>query len=200
MRLLGRQNLLSFSMAGLMAIAATVRAEDETKVVKFQDKTSGAEISLTVPADWTQQKPQSNLRLGQFAIPPVEGDEQPGELAIFVFPRGGGDVKSNLNRWIGEFAADDREVKLFKGKSEQGDYYLSDLKGTYNKPVGPPIAGKKMPTPGSRALGVILQVPDKNSFYLKFTGPEMTVTAAEKAYKKSFGADPEKEEVYEIKK
>lgn len=196
MRLL---KLCSFSTLSWMMIGTLVLAADETKVVKFKDMTSGAEIALTVPADWKQQKPQSNLRLGQFSIPPAEGDEQPGEIAIFVFPGGGGDVKSNLNRWINEFAADDREVKLFKGKSEQGDYYLSDLKGTYNKPVGPPIAGKKMPTPGSRALGVILQVPDKNSFYLKFTGPEKTVTAAEKAYKKSFGADPEKEEAYEIK-
>lgn len=188
-----------FLTSSLMIAGAVVLAADETKVVKFKDMSSGGEITLTVPADWTQQKPQSNLRLGQFSVPPAEGDEQAGEIAVFVFPGGGGDVKSNLNRWIGEFAADDREVKLFKGKSEQGDYYLSDLKGTYNKPVGPPIAGKKMPTPGSRALGVILQVPDKNSFYLKFTGPEKTVTAAEKAYKKAFGADPEKEEAYEIK-
>lgn len=193
--------------AGLFAVfsavlaVGTLQAADkgETKTIKFKDKNSDAELSLAVPADWTQQKPESNLRLGQFQIPAAEGDDQPGELAIFVFPGGGGGVKDNLNRWIKEFSPEGREVKLFKGESSQGPYFLSDITGTYNKRIGPPIAQKTAAVPGSRALGIILQIPDQNSFYLKFTGPAKTVTAAEKAYKKAIGANVDKEEAYELK-
>lgn len=170
------------------------KADDKTVVVKIKD------LTLTLPDDWKQEDPSNNMRLSQFKIAPVKGDKAPAELVVSSFKGGGGGIAPNLKRWVGEFDADGRKSKIVKGESEQGPYYLSDLTGTFNKRAGGPFAGgKTTPIPGSRALGVILLVPDGDPYFLKLTGPQKTVTAAEKAFKKSFGADAEQEEPFELK-
>jgi gluconolactonase len=179
----------------LLLLPALAAAEDKpqaTQTVKIKD------LQLTVPESWEQEKPESRFRVGQFQIPPVDGDKEPAELVIFWFEGGGGGIDPNLKRWIGEVSPEGRKMKLSKGKSKQGTYYLSDLTGTYNKRVGPPVAGKTKAMPGSRVLGVILEVTDTDPYFFKLSGPEKTVTAAEKAFKKSFGADPDSEEKYEL--
>ncbi len=184
---------LAFALLSGSISPAAEKDAPKTVEVKVKD------LKLAVPADWTQEEPSSSMRLSQFKIPPVEGDEEAAELVISSFKGGGGGVDPNLKRWIGEFAAEGRKVKLLKGDSKQGEYYLSDLTGTFNKRVGPFAAGKTTPVPGSRALGVILVVPDKDVYFLKLVGPEKTIKDAEKAFKSSFGVDPEKEEAYELK-
>jgi len=183
------------ALAVLIGSISPAADKDAPKTIDVKVK----DLKLAVPADWTQEEPASSMRLSQFKIPPVEGDEEAAELVISSFKGGGGGVDPNLKRWIGEFAAEGRKVKLLKGDSKQGEYYLSDLTGTFNKRVGPFAAGKTTPVPGSRALGVILVVPDKDVYFLKLVGPEKTIKTAEKAFKSSFGADPEKEEAYELK-
>lgn len=187
---------ITVPFAALLSLSASPRLlSDDKPNVEVQIK----DLKLVVPAAWKQEEPSNNLRLGQFKIDPVEGDKEAAELVISSFAGGGGGVDANLKRWINEFSPQGRKVKLSKGESEQGVYYLCDLTGTYNKRVGPPIAGKTAPVPGSRALEIILQVPDKNIYFLKLTGPEKTVGAAEAALKQSIGADPKSEEPYELK-
>jgi hypothetical protein len=179
-------------LAVLGTLLSPLQADDLVEV-EFKD------LKLTVPASWKQEEPSNNLRLGQFQIGPAEGDKEAAELVISSFPGGGGGVDANLKRWIGEFSPEGRKVKLWQGTSSQGKYYLCDLTGTYNKRVGPPIAGKTTPVPGSRALEIILVIPEKNVYFLKLTGPEKTVTAAEQDFRKSIGANPDKAEPYELK-
>lgn len=175
--------------------AAEDKAEAKTEQVKIAD------ITLAIPAEWKQEPPSNKLRLAQFKVDPVKGDKEPAELVVSSFGGGGGGIDPNLARWIGEFASEGRKVKLVKGESEQGPYYLGDLTGTFNKRAGGPFAGgKTTPVPGSRVLGIILLVPDKDIYFLKLVGPEKTVTAVEQEFRKSFGGDVEKEEKYEMKK
>lgn len=171
----------------------SARAEDKPTVIEIQD------IKLTVPADWKQEPPANKLRLAQFKIDPAEGDKEAAEMVVSSFGGGGGGIDANLKRWVNQFATDGRKEAFTVGECDQGKYYLSDLSGTYNKPIGPPIAGKTQPTKGYRSVGVILQASDKGVYFLKLTGPEKTVAGAIKGLRTCIGGNADKEEEYELK-
>ena len=98
----------AFSHAEDKAAEAADKKESEVKTVEVELKGG---LKLNVPESWKQSKPSSRLRLAQFDIPAAKGDEEGGELAIFNFGFGGG-AKANIERWIGQFQADDREVRM----------------------------------------------------------------------------------------
>ncbi|MEI8020843.1 MAG: SMP-30/gluconolactonase/LRE family protein [Schlesneria sp.] len=157
-------------------------------------------IKLNVPASWKQEEPSNNLRLAQFKIPPVEGDKPATELVISSFGGDGGGVDQNFKRWIDQFTAEGRKLKMSSGECEQGKYYVNDISGTYLQSTGGPFAGgKKTPMPGYRSLSIVLAVPEKGVYFLRLTGPEKTVTAAADAFRKSFNGNASKEAEYELK-
>lgn len=181
-------------LAGILTSGVSAALAADETAVTIRD------ITLKVPAEWKQEAPSNRMRLSQFVIPGADKDAGSAELVVSAFGGGGGGVDANLKRWIGEFEAEGRQSKVFTGKCPQGTYYLTDLTGTYNKRVGPIFAGKTTPVPGTRALGVILQVEGKeDNYFLKLTGPEATVTAAADAFRKSIDADASKETAYEPK-
>ncbi|MBA4032377.1 MAG: hypothetical protein C0478_16015 [Planctomyces sp.] len=163
-------------------------AADEAKTTKLTIQG----IELNVPTSWASQPPANNMRLAQFVVPGAT-PEASAELVISSF---GGTVDANLNRWVAQFAAEGREVKVTQGKSPQGEYYVSDVFGTFNQPIGPPIAGRTKAVPGTRAISVMLIVPEKGTFFLKLTGPDATVKAAAEDLRKSFGGNAANEVVY----
>lgn len=152
-------------------------------------------LTLNVPDSWRQEPPSNRLRLAQFAIPAAEGDEEGAEL-VLSGPFGGS-AQANIQRWIGQFDADGRELKTTQGETEQGKYILVDLTGTYNKSIGPPIRRQTKPIPGSRMLAIMLMSKGGN-FFFKLAGPERTVTDAAAGLRASFGADAEKESEYTL--
>jgi gluconolactonase len=174
-----------------------VRLVADEKVV-VENKKVG-DLTLKMPSGWKEQPPANRLRLAQFVIPPVEGDKDPGELVVSFFQGDGGGIDPNLKRWNDQFTGEDKKIKLSQGECEQGVYYFSDVSGTYQKPIGPPIAGKKEPTPGYRSVGIILQVKDKGNYFLRLTGPDKTIAAATEKFRQSFGGDAAKEKAYELK-
>ena len=144
---------------------------------------------MKVPESWKRSQPRSRMRKGQFDVAAVKGDAEAAELVIYYFgPNQGGGVAANVNRWIGQFDASDRKVRVLSGKAPTGNYTIVDATGTYNKPIGPPIAGRKKPTPGQRMLAVVLPTSE-GSYFLKFTGPTKTVGANAEAFRVSFGGD-----------
>src|SRR5690606_7808925 len=170
--------------------AAAPQKQVETVAVKAGD------LTLQIPKAWKSSPPSSNMRLAQFQIAPVEGDEDPADLVIF--PPFGGGVAQNVQRWIGQFASEGRRLKLTQGEAEQGKYVVVDVTGTYNKPVGPPILNKTVPTPGYRMLAVMFSKTGGGDYSFKLTGPEKTVGAATDQFRQSFGGDAEKEKPYEF--
>ena len=181
------------------------RTQDKQEEVKGKPDEVAAkemkigEITLNVPASWKQQEPSNKLRLAQFKIPAAEGDEHPTELVISSFPGGGGGVDANLKRWVSQFSSDGRKVKITTGECPQGAYHFSDVKGTYEYTAGGPFAGgKKELRPNHQSHSVVLVTKDKEVYFLRLTGPEKAVTAAEKSFRASFGADASKEKDYEI--
>jgi len=189
--------VFSLAVSSLGAAAAPEKKEAKkeaksakTATVKVRD------ITLTVPTAWEKQKPRSRLRAGQFKLPAVPGDTQSAELAIFFFGGAGGGADANIRRWVGQFQAKGRKMKVLQGESSQGPYLLLDLIGTYNQPVGPPIQRRTKPMKKARMLAVILNIKGKGNYFLKLTGPMRTVTAAATQLRQSFGADPKKEKPY----
>lgn len=196
------QVLQLFTLVALLAIPVVVQGDDkaaddakaqdkETKVKTVEVELKGG-LKLNVPENWKQSKPSSRLRLAQFSIPAAKGDEEEGELAIFNFGFGGG-AKANIERWIGQFQPDDREVSVKEGAIEAGRYFFVEITGTYKKPIGPPIAQQTKAAPGSRMLGVMLGVEDKGIYFLKMTGPDKTVEQQAQALRAAFSADADKE-------
>jgi gluconolactonase len=160
---------------------------------------TAGDIKLTVPESWTQKEVASRFRLAQFDVPKVKGDTEDAEFVVFYFGAGGGgSVDANLHRWINQFLPHGRKVKLTAGKCSQGDYVLADLSGTWKKPVGPPIAQQTVEMPNARFLGVILATKDQGSYFLRFAGPEKTVSANAEALRATIGADPKSEKVYKL--
>ena len=204
---MAKQFLSLVCPATLLAIPTFTQAEDKAtdkpdakkKEVKTVEVEIKGGLKLNVPETWKQSKPSSRLRLAQFAIPKVKGDTEDGELAVFNFGPGGS-PKANIDRWIGQFQSVEREVKVKQGEIEAGKYFFVEITGTYNKPIGPPIARQTKAAPGSRMLGVILGIEDKGIYYLKMTGPNKTVAAQATALRKSFGADGKKEKEVEFDK
>ncbi|HUE16790.1 MAG TPA: hypothetical protein VMR25_21620 [Planctomycetaceae bacterium] len=160
---------------------------------------TAGKIKLTVPEAWEQQEPATRMRLTQFGVPKAGGDSEGAEFVVYYFGAGGGgDVDANVHRWIKQFQPQARKLKLTAGKCPQGEYVLVDLRGTWNKPIGPPIEQKTVETPHARVLGVILTVKDEGNFYLRLTGPEKTVSANADALRGAIGADAKSEKDYKL--
>lgn len=164
----------------------------ETVEVKLKD------LTLNLPKSWSQSDVVNQMRLATYDIPNVEGDMGKGELAISTFGGDGGGVGPNIDRWVGQFEADGREVTVKQGKVGETVYHVADISGTYLKPVGPPVLRKSEPTKGQRMLGVIIQLKGKGVYFLKLTGPDKTVKAQAEALRASFGGKSEGEEDYEL--
>lgn len=177
----------------LWAPTPAVRAEE--KAAKTQEVTAG-ELKLTVPEAWQSKPPTNNLRLAQFTVPAAEGDESGAEVVIF--PPFGGSTSANIQRWVSQFDADGRELKMTQGKVDQGEYVLVELKGTYKKPIGPPIQQRTEAAPGHKMVAVILKSKAGGNYFLRLVGPEKTVEANAPAFRKAFGADAAKEEKFEL--
>ncbi|RMG38860.1 MAG: hypothetical protein D6725_06500 [Planctomycetota bacterium] len=194
-----RSRLLLGALAALCSLGvlsgATLGDEAEapkTRKVKVKD------IELVIPQSWKQRPPSNRLRLAQFDIPPAEGDKGKVELVVSSFGGSGGGVDPNIRRWIAQFQAPGRKVKLATGESPQGKYVIADITGTYNQPVGPPILRQTRPLPNARMIAVILMPPNKPYYFLKMAGPARTVGAAVDDLRRAFGGDAAKEKPYEL--
>jgi hypothetical protein len=142
-------------------------------------------LTWTAPAEWKSQG-ERPMRAATYSLPAAKGDAEPAELAVFFFgASSGGGVDANVKRWIEQFQKADGSsaAKDAKVKQEKIAGLLAttlDVKGTY---MGGSMTGPSTPKPGYRLLGAIVEGPGGNVFF-KLTGPEKTVTAAEKPLRK----------------
>ncbi len=140
---------------------------------------SAGGVHWTIPRQWGQHPPRQ-MRVATYMIQPAEGDTEGAECAVFFFGTGqGGDVQSNITRWVGQFEN--------AGKPEQSRRDVNGLpvtfvsvSGTYLAPGGPMMQsqGKKE---NFRLLGAIVEAPEGMVFF-KLTGPTKTVGATEKDF------------------
>ena len=185
------KRLLIIALA-LFVTTTGLRADDKPAEVKVKD------LTLLIPASWKVAPNSSNMRLATYATPAADGDQEGGELTVFSFPGGGGDVSANISRWVQQFAGEGRTSKVTKGRAGENEYYLADISGSYNKPVGPPILRKTELAADYRMLGAIITLEGKGVYYLKLTGPAASIKAEVDHFRASFGADAKNEADYEL--
>lgn len=156
-----------------LALAGVAQAEE------------AASLSWTAPAEWKvgEERP---MRVVTYTIPAAKGDTESAELAVFYFGKGqGGAVDANIKRWVAQFQRPDgspaeKDAKTKQEKIAGLPVTTLDVKGTYQ---GGPMMGPATPKPGFRLLGAIVEGPEGAVFF-KLTGPEKTVAAAEKPFRK----------------
>lgn len=127
--------------------------------------------------------PENAMRLAEYDVRGHAGTT----LAVFHFPSaqgGGGDVQSNIDRWLGQLTQPDgratREVARVERRDVAGiPITIVDARGTFVGRLGMGQGGGERP--GWRVLGAIAEGPEGGVFF-KMIGPDDGVSAAEPAF------------------
>lgn len=148
----------------------TLRAADP---VQF----SVGDFQFDRPDGWAWVPVTSSMRKAELSVPGPEG--VPAEVTFFHFgPGQGGGVEANIQRWFGQFqdGYTDTRKETYGGTPVT----LVSASGTFASGMpGGPTTSK----PGYALRGAILEHAEGNVF-VKMTGPEATVKAAEGAFEK----------------
>jgi hypothetical protein len=135
---------------------------------------SSAEIDFDIPAGWQSEPPTSDMRLAQASIP---GPGGPGQLTVFYFgPGGGGDVDSNIQRWVGQMEPEQGAEPERQTFETENGFRITwvDVTGTLlPSTMG---TGPTTPQPNSRLLGAVAEGPG-GPWFFKATGPKDTLAA-----------------------
>ncbi|HEY8431200.1 MAG TPA: hypothetical protein VIL20_22625 [Sandaracinaceae bacterium] len=152
------------------------RSEPEMRV------TAGG-LTWDVHEPLVPRAPENEMRIAEYG---VRGDRDT-VLAVFHFPAdrgGGGDVQSNIDRWLGQFVQPDgrdtREAARIE-RSEVNDIPVTivDARGIFVGRLG--MSTRAVEQPGWRVLGAIAEGPQGPVFF-KMLGPEEGVDTAEPAF------------------
>jgi hypothetical protein len=145
---------------------------------------SVAGVAWSLPARW-KDGGERPMRIATYAIP-SGGEGADAECAVFYFGSNqGGDVRANIDRWVGQFENPSTPV--------EGEKEVDGLKvitvtttGTYLAPAGP-----MMQSQGKLAnymlLGAIIEAPGGSVFF-KLTGPSATVEGAKAEFDALLGS------------
>jgi len=138
-------------------------------------KGSVAGIQWRVPKRWSPQADRP-MRAATYVVPAASAGTEGCECAVFHFPGGqGGDLESNIQRWVNQF---EPEAKSSRTAKEIGTLKVTrvEIDGTYLAPAGmmmQPTAKKE----NYRLLGAIVEGPEGSVFF-KYTGPKEAVAAS----------------------
>jgi hypothetical protein len=145
---------------------------------------SAGGVSWLVPSGW-KNAGERPMRVATYTVP-SGGNAADAECAVFHFGSGqGGDVKSNIDRWVGQFenpSAPVEETKEINGLKVT----TVSTSGTYLAPSGPMMqsAGKME---NFMLLGAIVEGP-QGSVFFKMTGPSATVESAKNDFNALLGS------------
>ena len=139
-----------------------------------------AGIQWKAPTTW-KALPDRPMRAGTYSVPATAGDSEAGEMAVFFFGKGqGGDVESNIARWIKQFEHPTTAPKRATQKINNLNVTTIEVAGTYLFSPSP-MSTEKTPKPGFRMIAAIVEAPDGPVFF-KFTAPAKTVAVNEAAF------------------
>jgi hypothetical protein len=140
-----------------------------------------AGLSWSIPESW-QAGAQRPMRAATYLIAAAGGDSEGAECAVFYFGTGqGGDVESNVQRWIAQFEAPlggPSTQAARRGKLQVDGLAVTtvEVQGTYAASMGP-MSGATITKENFRLLGAIVEGPEGAVFF-KMTGPAQTVDGA----------------------
>lgn len=138
---------------------------------------SVAGLRWVAPTGWKNEGSRP-MRAATYTIPPVAGDHDPSECAVYFFGAGqGGSVQANLDRWKDQVhtpAGKPAEAQIQKRNIHGLSVTTIDSSGDYSG-MGGPMGGAAV-AKGYRLIGAIVEGPGGNVF-IKFAGPSKTVAA-----------------------
>jgi hypothetical protein len=153
-------------------------------------------VKINVPESWKSKDTNSNMHLMQFSIPKGAGDKDDTEVSLWYFGlNGSGSINEIFQRWIDEFDAKDRKLKITTGTCPAGDYILMDISGTWDRKVPTPQGGLKIVHTTGREIAVAVKGRQGDYFY-RLMGPETTVAANVDAFRTAISADAKNEKDY----
>src|SRR5579863_9238593 len=134
---------------------------------------SAAGLKWTDSVGWVSQG-SAPFRAVTYSVPAVPGSEKAECIVYFFGPGQGGTVEANLDRWKGQFSGA-KAAKAARRTVHGVPVTTIDLTGTYTATGGQVKEGQG-PLPSYRMLAAIAEGPGGNIF-IRFIGPEKTVTA-----------------------
>jgi hypothetical protein len=157
--------------SGFMSLAITIclaGADDGKQTINAKG------LKFEAPASWKSTPPKRQMRGAELKVQPLEGDDYPAELVVFVFEGGVGSVQANIDRWKKQFTDKDGnpgkiEDKKVKGKNV--DLIRVETSGHYHPSPGLPAEPDR---DAARLFGGIV-VTDKVTYMFKMIGPEKTM-------------------------
>ena len=182
-----------FALLGSVATLAACEAQsDKTEAPKPSAATATAPKPAAVPSkkpkpppakrlEWDDPKQWKKVQAGgmrtaSYQIPPAPGDKEIAELNVFVL---GGDIESNIQRWIDEFSGVDPKTL------SRSDRVVNDMtqavvevpKGTFSGGMG-----ENSKSDDFGLLGAIVVTPEDSKYFFKLTGPAATVKTAREPF------------------
>lgn len=195
-------------LALLFALGACTQGGEKLDGQKMPQRTSPAEqgtvsreptgsgpldiagAAFLPPDAWTDLGP-SQMRKASYRFGPVGSDTDAAEVTAFFFGREqGGDIESNIQRWIGQMDPPEGKeiqevVRRSKVTTQTGlDIHFVEIDGIYNRSMGggPMTGGRTKAHPGWRMVAAIVEAPGGNVFF-KLVGPEATARDMEESFR-----------------
>ncbi len=165
---------LPLMMAGCGGKDSGGGSDENTSLTQGGGSGSTGGLSWSVPSKWKDAGDRP-MRVATYAVP-GGGDGVAGECAVFYFGSGqGGDVRSNIARWVGQFENPAEPVEATRDVNGMRVTTVTTT-GAYLSPAGPMMESQGK-LENYALLGAIVEGPQGFVFF-KMTGPSATVTAA----------------------
>jgi hypothetical protein len=165
--------------------AARKASSAQDAAVGTAQEISGEASALSVsgliwsaPTTWEKTTPSSSMRAAEYKVKAEGGG---GEATVAFFANIQGDAASNIERWRTQFAdagGGPPEATIKQQTIAGCKVWLASLKGTYK---GGSMGGPTADMPNAALRGVIIDGP-QGMVFIKFTGPEATITENEAAW------------------
>jgi len=140
------------------------------------------EFTFKRPEKWEWVEVTSSMRKAQLKVASAD-KKQNAEVIFFHFGQGGGGgVKANVDRWLGQFQEPKDKLKSKVEEVTVGKRKVTyvQAEGTYKS--GMP-GGPTTPQPNSSLLGAIIE-SDAGDVFARMTGPTALVKASTEDFKK----------------
>jgi hypothetical protein len=164
-------NRTVIAIAALAMAVPSVAGDDAKQTVDAKG------LKFEAPKSWKFTPSSRAMRAAELKIQPLDGDDYPAELVVYVFPGGVGPVQANIDRWKKQFTDKDGNPAKLEDKKVMGknvEVIRAETAGHYHPTAFPGVA----PDPdrdGARLLGGIV-VTDKITYVIKMVGPDKTMT------------------------
>ena len=147
---------------------------------------ASGELKFKAPDGWTVEKPTSSMRVAQYKLPKVEGDNDDATLVLYYFgATQGGTAQANIDRWIGQMQQPDGSDSKSKAKTESRTVNglkvtTVDVTGVYTAEMAP--GSKTFHNDADyRLRAAVIETP-KGNYFVKLAGPAKTVARWDKEY------------------